>query len=115
MPHIRTVFPDDQKVRELLKRHGETILGIVANELGYETKDVAMIPEVIREEDKELLVNPLPLEFVIDSGSRAATKAQNHADNLVNKLAELDGFADLEFGVWLRPMVDSRFAGSNIG
>lgn len=114
MPHIRTVFPEDQKVRELVKRHGNTILNLVAEELGYKPEDVAIIPEVIREDDKELLVNPLSLEFVIDSGSRAAANAEDHAKNLVAKIKNLSGFEKLEFGVWLRPMVGSAFAGHTI-
>ena len=114
MPHIRMVFPEDLKVRELVKLHGGTILKLVAEELGYEAKDVAMVPEVIRIENAELAVNLLPLELVIDSGSRASENAQRHADNIVAKLARMDGFGELVFGVWLRPMSESKFAGHNI-
>jgi hypothetical protein len=108
------IFPEDQKVRELVKQHNNRIKKIVAEELGYDLPDIAVIPEIIRTEDIELAVNLLPLELVIDSGSRASENAQNHVDNIVVKLAKLDGFGELEFGVWLRPMYESKFAGHNL-
>jgi len=113
MPHIRMVFPEDPIVRELVKRHGATIRDLVADELDYDPGDIVVIPEIIRNEDKELLVNSLALELVIQTGTRPLGKTEQHAKNLAAKIKKLDGFKDLDFGVWLQPMVGSAFAGQN--
>jgi hypothetical protein len=107
------IFPEDPTVRELVKRHGATIRDLVAEELDYDPADVAVIPEIIRDEDKELLVNPLALELVIQTGTRPLGKTEQHATKLVAEIKKLDGFEDLDFGVWLQPMVGSAFAGQN--
>lgn len=113
MPHIRMVFPEDPIVRELVKRHGEAIRDLVADELNYDPADVAVIPEIIRDEDKELLVNPLALELVVQTGTRPLGKTEQHVKKLATEIKNLDGFKDLDFGVWLQPMVGSAFAGQN--
>lgn len=113
MPHIRMVFPEDPTVRELVKKHGATIRDLVAKELEYDPADVAVILEIIRDEDKELLVNPLALELVIQTGTRPLGKTELHAKNLVVEIKKIDGFEDLDFGVWLQPIVGSAFAGQN--
>lgn len=113
MPHIRMVFPEDPTVRELVKRHGATIRDLVAEELDYDPADVALIPEIIHDEDKELLVSPLALELVIQTGTRTLGKTERHVKKIVAEIKKLNGFETLDFGVWLQPMVGSAFAGQN--
>lgn len=113
MPHIRVVFPEDPTVWELVKKHGIAIRDLVAEELGYDPADVAVIPDIIRGEDEELLVNPLPLELVIQTGTRTLRKTEQHATNIAAEIKKLDGFETLDFGIWLQPMIGSFFASSN--
>jgi hypothetical protein len=72
-----------------------------------------VIPEIIRDEDKELLVNSLPLEIVIQTGTRPLGNTVQNVGNLFVAIESLDGFKDFNFGVWLQPMVGSAFAGQN--
>lgn len=103
MPHINEIFDGTRKdIRNRLKQHKKAFRSIVAKRAGYDMESVAIIPYPITEEDLELADNILPLEFVIDMGSRAMTEVQAVAQDIANKINKLEGMAHLEFGVWVK-------------
>ena len=71
MPHVRTVFVEDPGIREFLRTNKTTIREAFADILGYPPEDVAFYPQKISSGDAELADNLLPLEFVVDSGTRS--------------------------------------------
>ena len=102
MPHIRAVFVDSQEMREFLRAQKTKIREIVADKMGYPCADVALYPHRISEEEVEFADNVLPLEFVVDSGSRSLGKEDEQAENIRGAiLAQCDGAPRVHFGIWI--------------
>lgn len=103
MPHVRMLFVDEPPMREFLRANKGTIAGIVADVLGYPRDEVAVIPNPIKQDDMELADNVLPLEIVIDSGTRWVNRADEVPHQIRQRiLDECDGAKQINFGVWPR-------------
>jgi len=102
MPHIRALFVDTPEVRGFLKAQKTEIRKIVADTIGYPPDEVAIFPESISVGDFELADNLLPLEFVINSGTRSLDKEDELAEQMkMAILAQCSGAANINFGLWL--------------
>lgn len=102
MPHVHALFPEDEVVRDLLQREKKNIVRIVAQSLGYRIGEVALIPHPVSPGDMELAWGLLPLELVIDAGSRVKNceaDALKIRDRILFKCPDA---RNIDFGVWVR-------------
>ena len=110
MPHIYTVFPaNSDEIRAILKEQKTNIRKSLALCGGYEMSDIAVIPRPISDDDIELADNILPLEFVIDTGSRTVNEALALKKALKRAFIEHCGLKHINFGIWVRPFAHSAF------
>lgn len=101
MPHLIPVFPEDPKIRALIVEHKATLCEIVADVLGYKPNDVALKPDMIRAEDMDMAHNLLPLEFVVDAGSRSLTSLKPDVAEIRRRIVwQIRDFGQINFGVW---------------
>ncbi len=109
MPHIRALFIEDQGTITLLLAKKTEIRESVARRTGYTIEKVAFIPDMVPDFLANLSDNMLPLEFVIDAGTRCLTPDTHFmCDAIKADLAQI-GFGSLNFGVWLRGMADNSY------
>lgn len=110
MPHIVPIFrADDDEVRAILKKHKTKFRELVAQQLGYELNDTAVIPRPIASEDVDLADNILRLEFVIDTGSRVVADIDIHKDVLETDFGNSCDLNHINFGIWIRSFEHSGF------
>lgn len=103
MPHVRMLFVDEPHMRRFLHTNKGIFRSIVAEVLGHEPEEIAVIPDLIRAENMYLADNVLPLEFVIDAGTRWADRAKEVPAEIKRRiLVECAGAASINFGVWPR-------------
>lgn len=103
MPHIRALFIDTPETRSFLRANKTEIRTVVAEALGYPVADIAVIPEPISGDDLDLGDNLLPLELVINSGTRSIDREDECVAQIrQGVLARCDGAAGIQFGIWLR-------------
>ncbi len=111
MPHVRVLFVDKEGTRNLIRDNKGAIRVIVAEATGYSLGEIALFPEMIPRGLEYLTDNMLPLEFIIDVGTRC--KVTDEAISAYIKRAftvEISQLAAINFGVWVRRMVDSTYA-----
>jgi hypothetical protein len=109
MPHIRALFVEDESMKTLLREKKTAIREAIAFRTGYKVEEVAFIPDMVPAELADLADNLLPLEFVIDAGTKCADPATKFiAANIKADLIEL-GLAETNFGIWLRAMTDNDY------
>src|SRR5579864_2958642 len=100
MPHIHAVFPENPHIREFLKRNKRKICFAFSKQSGYPMEDIALFPRPIPPADMELTEGVLPLEFIIDSGSKTDTDQECLACAIGFKngiLDECHGATDIHF------------------
>ena len=111
MPHVRTLFPDNGRIRNLIRDNKTLIRMIVSGCTGYRLEEIALIPDIIPHDHADLSENLLPLEFVIDTGTKCSGKTKEVGNLILNDLmVRVPGLCDVNFGVWLRSMTDNHFA-----
>lgn len=111
MPHICPVYrASDDWTRAVLKINKTKFRELVAQRFGYEMSDVAVIPRSMSDDEIDLADNILPLEFVIDMGSRMVGKID---DVMMNDLkidfCGLTGLSEINFGIWIRSFEHNSF------
>ena len=110
MPHINVIFVEDESTKQLLQTHKFDIRYAVALCTGYPIHEVALIPHMIPSSIAELADNLLPLEFAIDVGIRCAGQTEQiNAKLSLALLKDVPKLASMNFGIWLRTMVDNDF------
>ena len=111
MPHIRALFVEneDEEIMTLLREKKTAVRKAVAFRTGYTLEEIAFIPEMVPAKLADLAENLLPLEFIIDAGTKCSNPATGFINaNLKADLIEL-GFAEVHFGIWLRANTDNDF------
>lgn len=109
MPHIRALFVEDEGMKTLLREKKTAIREAIAFRTGYKVEEVAFIPDMVPTELADLADNLLPLEFIIDAGTKCTNPAAGFiAVHLKADLIEL-GLAEVNFGIWLRAMTDNGY------
>ncbi len=111
MPHIYPIYRQGGIwIRTILKNNKTKIRELVAQRFGYEMNDIALIPRPIVDDDIELSDNILPLEFVIDIGSRMVGKTDEVMMNdLKTDFCGIGSLNEINFGIWVRSFEHSNF------
>lgn len=112
MPHIRVIFVDHSDMRSFLMNFKKGLRHSLAKVTGYELGAISLIPEPIRFVDMELADNVLPLEFVIDVGTRVGTTEAIEKCSAAFKeriVRDFPFLAEINFGVWMRSFLINEF------
>lgn len=105
MPHINAIFIENKETRHFLERNANRFRKIVANATGYGIESIAVIPQSIKGADVIIAANTLPLEFVIDVGTKITSPEHAHelSESIKKSIVkECVGGIAFHFGVWIR-------------
>ncbi len=110
MPHIRALFVEDESIMALLREKKAVIRQAVAVLTDYSLEEIAFIPEMIPATLADLADNLLPLEFIIDGGTKCLDNEKFIGYQLKLTLTEGGGqFSKIHFGIWVRSMAHNHF------
>lgn len=102
MPHVHALFSNSPVVRDFLLKHKTLIRTSIAEILGYSEEEVSFIPSRILPEDVELADNLLPLELVVNSGTRTLNRESECANKIRDSIIEKClGARGINFKVWV--------------
>jgi hypothetical protein len=104
------LFIEEPAVMELLANNKTRVREIVAALTGYDPEAIAVIPEMVSRALLRLSDNLLPLEFVIDAGTKCANRSEDIALAIKNAIVtDIPEFGAVHFGIWFRTMTDNGF------
>lgn len=109
MPHVRALFVEDERIMNLLREKKLAIREAVGRQTGYSLGEIALIPEMVPAGLQDMADNLLPLEFIIDVGTKCAGQTKSINPKIKRRLLQIEGLSEINFGVWLRTMSDNDF------
>ena|SRR3989344_6348092 len=112
MPHIHVLLAQsDENLKTIVVQCKTAIRRMVAARLGYPPEDIAVIPRLFSAEEMELSDNMLPLELVVDTGTRPAEIGDQTADELRDDILwECIWLRSVNFGIWIKGNKDNGFS-----
>ena len=112
MPHIHVYVPaNETKALALATQHKTDIRIAIARLFEYDEQDVTLIGHIIDTGEMALSDNVLPLEFVVDLGTRKTPLSDASAQEALHILTvAAPGITTVHHGIWVREMQSNGFA-----